>query len=126
MFTAWSPTRSRSLDTLMAPTRKRRSRAIGCCSARSCTGGVLDLDLEQVELAVAGDHRVGGGRVARHERVDRELDERLGALAHGEQPALEVGELLVEMAVPAGRAAGGRGGGAAERERHGCVTRTVR
>ena len=34
MFTAWSPTRSRSPVILMALMMKRRSRAIGCCRAR--------------------------------------------------------------------------------------------
>jgi hypothetical protein len=71
----------------------------------------LDLELEAVELAVAGDHGVGRRGVARQQRLDRQLDERLGALAHRQQAPLEVGQLLVEVAVAAR-------GGAAQGERH--------
>jgi hypothetical protein len=64
-------------------------------------GRALDLQLERVQLRVAGDHGRGGVGVALQQRRDGQLHQRLGALAHEQESRLEVGELLVEVAVAA-------------------------
>ena len=47
---------------------------------------------------VGGENRFGLPRVALAQRLDREIDERLGFLGHVEQSLLELRELLVKMA----------------------------
>ena len=61
-----------------------------------------EVDLEVVERAVAGHHRVRLPLVLRQQRVDREVEERFGALRHVEQALLQRLELLVEVPVRAG------------------------
>ena len=51
----------------------------------------------RVELAVGLDDRFGLAGVAREQRVDGELDQRLRAFRHGEEPAVERGELVVKV-----------------------------
>ena len=100
MFTAWSPTRSRSLETLIALTMKRRSRAIGCWSASS-SSAAASISISIVSSSLVGrDHRLRLPLVLREQRVDRQLDERLRLLRHVEQPAVERRELVVKMAEP--------------------------
>ena len=64
---------------------------------------LLDVQLEEVDLAVAADHGVGLRGVMAQQRVHREVDERLGLLGHGEQLGLEDRELVVKVAKAAGR-----------------------
>ena len=60
-------------------------------------GERLDLHFERVELGVAGNDGVGLPRVAMQQCFHGEIDERLGALGHVEQPLFQLIELLVEV-----------------------------
>src|SRR5215217_5455474 len=66
-------------------------------------GPFLDVQLEEVDLAIAADHRLRLRGVMRQQRIHGEVDERLGLLGHGEQLRLEDGELVVKMAKAAHR-----------------------
>jgi hypothetical protein len=57
-------------------------------------------DLERVgDHAVAGDDLIGLGAVALEQGVDRKAERRLRLARHGQEPDLEVAQLLVKMAV---------------------------
>ena len=51
MFTAWSPTRSRSVFTLMIERTSRRSDATGILQREELDAQVVDLELELVDRA---------------------------------------------------------------------------
>ena len=89
MFTAMSPTRSRSLLILIAAMMARRSAAIGECSASSfrhrssismCSSltGMSPLSTSSISVAVA-----------LHQPLHGQAHALLGQPAHGEQPLLQ-------------------------------------
>ena len=82
MFTAWSPIRSRSALIFMAEVMSRRSAAMGGWSGEELQAAVVDLDLEVVDLAVAGDDLLGQLRPALDEGVHRLVDALLHQRAH--------------------------------------------
>ena len=77
----------------------RRSRAIGCCKREQVDHLFLDLDLERVDVAVARDDRLRLVGVALEQRLDRQVQRRLGLARHGEQPRLDLRQLLVKMSL---------------------------
>ena len=61
--------------------------------------GLFDLELEPVQLAVAGDHALGLLAVALEQRLDRRGERGLRIARHVEERDLELREIVVEMAV---------------------------
>ena len=99
MFTAWSPTRSRSFEILIDGDDEAEVARHRLLQREQVDGLILDLELERVELAVAGDHRLGHRCVAAqaaHRPTGRASD--VGEIGHVEQPLLECRELVVKMA----------------------------
>ena len=99
MFTAWSPTRSRSPEMRIALTMNRRSRAIGCCSASSEIASCSISTSSRSTSASAGSTASAFDRVTAEERLHRRGEQFFGKLRHVEQPLLEQVELLVERLV---------------------------
>ena len=99
MLTAWSPTRSRSLAILSAEVSMRRSRAIGCWSARrlmhcsSISTSMLSMTRSPAMT------RPALSLVALEQRLDREAERRLRLARHREQAHLDVAQLVVEVAM---------------------------
>ena len=65
-------------------------------------GEPLDLVLQGIDLAVAGDDGLGLVLVLRQQGVDGEVDEAFGALRHLQQLLLQRSELVVKVAKPGG------------------------
>lgn len=60
---------------------------------------VLDLDLQEVDLPVAGDHLLGRLRLAVQDRAERLPQGVLDLAGHGQQPILEPAQLVVKVPV---------------------------
>ena len=58
---------------------------------------VVDLDVQLVDRAVAGQHAVDDRRVALDQALDRRAHVFLGEPAHLEQPRLELLELFLKV-----------------------------
>jgi hypothetical protein len=85
MLIARSPTRSRSVLILTAETIARLEAA------------AVDLDVQLVDRAVAGEDALDQLRVALDQRLERRSNAVLREPAHFEQAGLELFELLLKV-----------------------------
>jgi hypothetical protein len=94
MFTARSPTRSRSVLILTAGPQ------VGChglVQRQQSEAAFVDLDVQRVYRLVAAQHVVDGREVTRHEPLNGGAHALLRQPAHFEQAALKGLELLPEV-----------------------------